>query len=54
VATATGWSVKHILWGISWVNLQMMIADAPRYVTGNKMRRGKALETAEDFAEMII
>ena len=43
----------YILWGVAWVNLQMMIADAPRYVTGKKMRRGKALETKEDFMEIM-
>jgi hypothetical protein len=32
----------------------MMIADAPRYVTGKKMRRGKPLESEEDFAALII
>jgi hypothetical protein len=32
----------------------MMIADAPRYVTGKKVKRGKPLETADDFAEFIM
>ena len=25
-----GWSYDYLLWGISWLNLQLMIADAPR------------------------
>ncbi len=25
-----GWSYEYLLWGISWLNLQLMIADAPR------------------------
>lgn len=31
VCTSTGWTLEQILWKISWVNLQMMIVDAPRY-----------------------
>jgi len=25
-----GWSYDYLLWGISWLNLQLMIADGPR------------------------
>ena len=25
-----GWSYDYLLWGISWLNVQLMIADAPR------------------------
>lgn len=25
-----GWTYEYLLWGISWLNIQMMIADAPR------------------------
>lgn len=25
-----GWSYEYLLWGISWLNVQLMIADAPR------------------------
>lgn len=38
IASATGWSVKYILWGISYQELCMMLSDAPRYekVRGKK------------------
>lgn len=25
-----GWTYDYLLWGISWANVQLMIADAPR------------------------
>lgn len=25
-----GWTYDYLLWGISWLNVQMMIKDAPR------------------------
>ena len=25
-----GWTYDYLLWGISWLNVQLMIADAPR------------------------
>lgn len=31
VCSTTGWSLEEVLWKISWINLQMMIVDAPRY-----------------------
>lgn len=27
---AYGWSYDYLLWGISWLNVQLIIADAPR------------------------
>lgn len=32
VATATGWSVDYILWGLPYASLQLMLADSPRMV----------------------
>ncbi len=34
VATATGWTVHHILWEIAYPTLILMAADAPHFVTG--------------------
>ncbi len=34
VAQATGWSVRHILHGVNYQILIMMLSDAPRYVAG--------------------
>jgi len=27
--------LEYLIWGITWVNLQMMIVDAPRYTSAN-------------------
>jgi len=29
IAEKTGWSDDYIMWGITWLNLRMMLADAP-------------------------
>lgn len=34
----TGWSDEYILWGTSWVNLQMKLADAAHYHYGERRR----------------
>lgn len=36
VCTSTGWTLDYLLWKISWINLQMMIIDAPRYTNDSK------------------
>ncbi|WP_353739483.1 hypothetical protein [Bacteroides acidifaciens] len=33
IASATGWSVNYILWGVNLQTLQMMLHDAPHYVS---------------------
>lgn len=33
--------------------MQMMIADAPRYVSAKKVKRGKPIETEEDINEFL-
>ncbi|NJN27151.1 MAG: hypothetical protein HC819_14825 [Cyclobacteriaceae bacterium] len=38
IATATGWTVRQIMWSMSWPAIQMMIADAPSY---RSERKGK-------------
>lgn len=49
IASATGWTVDYILWGISWPNVQMMIADAPRYTTEPKKKEITTAEEARKF-----
>jgi hypothetical protein len=39
--------MHYIMWGTSWLNIQMMLADAPRYVRGEV--KAKELETEEDI-----
>jgi len=29
IAEKTGWSYDYIMWGIPWINIRMMLADAP-------------------------
>nr|WP_157535909.1 hypothetical protein [Mucilaginibacter sp. L294] len=29
IAERTGWTYHYILWGTSWVNIRLMLADAP-------------------------
>jgi hypothetical protein len=52
VATQTGWSLKHILWEISFPNLVMMSADAPRYVQGEKTKKVTITSEEELFAAL--
>ena len=53
MASATGWSVDHILNGVNYQTLIMMISDAPRYI---KRKTGPADsgKTAEEEAGDII
>ncbi len=32
----------------------MMIADAPRYISGDETRRGKPIETGDDLVDFIL
>jgi len=49
VCTATGWTLDYLIWGIAWINLQMMITDAPRYVSGQKTEE---INEPDDIAEI--
>lgn len=58
-----GWTYDYLLWGISWLNVQLMIADAPRTreltkdENGNIIDEGKIerheLKTKEDIKNYI-
>lgn len=58
-----GWSYDYLLWGISWLNVQLMIADAPRSKDlptdedGNVIDKSKIerheLKTKEDIKNYI-
>ncbi|GHT15037.1 hypothetical protein AGMMS4956_14140 [Bacteroidia bacterium] len=51
IAAATGWKIRYILWQVSFASLQIMIADAPRYVSGN--RRGGKIESEEELIKFL-
>lgn len=45
----TGWSHNYLLWGESWFNIQMKLADAPRMKSGGKAKRIEDEEELEEF-----
>lgn len=47
----TGWTRHYVLWGESWINIRLMLADAP--VFKNVPKQGKELEDEEDFKEFL-
>ncbi|MFA5689886.1 MAG: hypothetical protein WC959_12230 [Kiritimatiellales bacterium] len=50
----TGWTADYVLWGIAWKNIEMMVADAPRWVEGETMRRGKPIENESDLVTFLM
>lgn len=36
LAEKTGWTYHYILNGVAWINIRMMLADAPQYVSARK------------------
>jgi hypothetical protein len=43
------------MWGISWKNLMMMIADLPYYdYDNNHTKEGEELETVDDFKKFLL
>jgi len=46
IARETGWTSNYILWHVTWANLQLMIADAPRL---KKKTNKKMVEDDELF-----
>ena len=49
IAQATGWTADYILWKIPFACLQLMIADAPRYISGNRRRTLESEDALKDF-----
>jgi hypothetical protein len=49
----TGWTRKYLLWGESWINIQMMLADAPSYKKVKTEQKGADLEDEDDFKEFL-
>ena len=40
------------MWGIAWVNIQMMLADAPKYVTTPEKKELTSAEEARKFLKL--
>lgn len=52
MCTSTGWTLEYLLWNISWINLQMMIIDAPRYNTGDSKKKEEIIPEPESIEEL--
>ena len=49
----TGWTDDYLLWGLSWVNVQMKLADAPYYkYKSGKPGKGDVIDE-EDLADFL-
>ena len=42
-----GWTYEYLLWGISWLNVSLMIADAPRTKELPKDEFGNEIDTSK-------
>ena len=51
IARETGWHWNEVLWKVSWVNIRVMLADAPGYKKQPEVK--KQLETEEDFKAFL-
>lgn len=49
LADKTGWSYDTILWRVSWVNIRMMLADAPSM---KKVKTQKPMQ-GDELAKML-
>ncbi|WP_186462322.1 hypothetical protein [Pedobacter suwonensis] len=49
IAEKTSWSDDYIMWGISWVNLRMMLADAP----GMSKKKKTTEVTGDELAKIL-
>lgn len=54
IASATGWSVKYILWKVNYQTLILMLSDAPRYKKTVEDAGKKDNMSAEDEARSIV
>lgn len=50
LAEKFGWTYRYILHRVAWVNIRMMLADAPHYVSG---REAMPEATDDDLRELV-
>lgn len=52
-----GWTYEYLLWGISWLNVNMMMADAARMDTEQELEQENVeevkLRTKDDLKKFI-
>lgn len=53
IVTQSGWTYHNVLWGVSWVNLRMMLADAAQYESGKQGGEIREARTAEEELAII-
>jgi hypothetical protein len=49
----TGWTRHYMLWKVSWLNIGMMLADAPKMVKVPKTPTPKKLSTEAELLEFF-
>jgi hypothetical protein len=48
----TGWTDEYVLWGTSWANLQLKLADAAHYNYGKK--KPKLVDDERELNELLM
>ena len=44
----TGWTDEYLLWGLSWSNVQLKLADAPYYKYKNAGSKSEEIVESDD------
>jgi hypothetical protein len=47
------WKLDYLLWGIAWVNVQMMLADMPRYDYKGKSKEKDKFNSEADLVAFM-
>jgi hypothetical protein len=50
----TGWTDDYLLWETSWANIQMKLADAPRYHYGDGESTTKRVEDRAEIKTILM
>jgi len=54
IASQTGWSVHYILWKVPYSTLLLMMADAPRYVSAEELKRQKTRDMRQKTKQGVL
>lgn len=54
IAEKTGWTYDYILHGISWINLQLMLADSPKSVKESQSSFDYQFDNMEEATQSDI
>jgi len=53
ICEATGWTYQYVMDGVAWINIKMMLADAPRYQSKPIKVKPKEITTSEELDEFL-